>query len=173
MITTLYILLSVLIGLYAVGFLYETIMSFLRLTNPKKEIYPKASWEIIHTTLVLAFATFMITHGPMLPDIAPLILVPLMIAVMGFFLRATFQLFIFFARRDPRRHNWLDWGFAFSHIVILVPFLYAVTTVIIYLATHPLDVLTDMFSWFIPGLIIGIALNIVPILYVFRTQHRV
>lgn len=170
MIVTLYVLLGLILVLYAIGFLYETIMSFVRLNDTKHELYPHASWEVIHTTLVIAFACFMITHGPMLPAIAPLLLVPFMIALLGFFLRATFQLLIFFGRRDSRQHNWLDWGFALSHIVILVPFLYAVTTAIIYLSTHPLDVLTNMFSWFIPGLIIGVIICSIPIMYIFR--HR-
>lgn len=171
MTVTLYTLLGLLLVLYAIGFLYETSMSFVRLGNTKREVYPHASWEVIHTTLVLAFACFMITHGQMLPEIAPLILVPFMIALLGFFLRATFQLLIFFGRKDSKKRNWVDWGFALCHIAILVPFLYAVTTVIIYLATHPLDVLTDMFSWFIPGLLVGIAINLVPIVYIFRHQQ--
>ncbi len=172
MIILLYILLTTLLTLYALGYLYETIMSFVRLKNPKHELYPNASWEVIHTTLVLAFATFMITHGPMLPKLAPLILVPFMVALLGFFLRATCQLLIFFGRRDSRRHTWLDWCFAFSHLVILIPFLYAVITTAIYLFTHPLDVLTDMLSWFVPGLIIGVVINAVPIIYILRSAHR-
>jgi|GEM_PF-5590155 len=172
MVVTLYSLLLALVLLYAAGFLYETIMSFLRLNTTKKEVYPKASWEIIHTTLVVAFATFMITHGPMLPELAPLILVPFMIALLGFFVRASFQMLIFFGREDSRRHSWLDWGFAFSHILILVPFLYGVTATVLYLATHPLNVLTDMLVWFMPGLIVCIGVILVPVLYIFAKQRR-
>lgn len=172
MVVTLYSLLLALVLLYAAGFLYETIMSFMRLNTTKKEVYPKVSWEIIHTTLVVAFATFMITHGPMLPELAPIILVPFMIALLGFFLRATFQVLIFFGREDSRKHNWLDWGFAISHLVILVPFLYGVTATVIYLATHQLNVLTDMFSWFIPGLIVCVGIIFIPVLYIFSKQRR-
>lgn len=172
MIVTLYVLLLTLVLLYAAGFLYESIMGFIRLNTPKKEVYPSGSWEVIHTTLVVAFATFMITHGPMLPEIAPLILVPFMIAVLGFFLRATFYVLVFFGRVDPTKHNWLDWGFALSHIVILVPFLYGLTVTIIYLATHQLDVLTDMFAWFMPGLIVCIGIILIPVLYIFTKQHK-
>lgn len=172
MVVTLYILLITLIVLYAAGYLYETIMSFVRLKTTKREMYPNASWEVIHTTLVIAFATFMITHGPMLPELAPLILVPFMIALLGFFLRATCQMLIFFGRQDSRRHSWIDWCFAFSHLVILIPFLYAVITTAVYLLTHPLNVLTGMFGWFIPGLLLGIALNLVPIVYIFHTQRQ-
>ncbi len=172
MVVTLYSLLLILVLLYAAGFLYETIMSFMRLNTTKKEVYPKASWEIIHTTLVVAFATFMITHGPMLPELAPLIMVPFMIALLGFFLRATFQVLIFFGREDPRKHNWLDWGFALSHLVILAPFLYGVSATVIYLATHPLNVLTGMFAWFIPGLVVCIGIVLAPVVYVFAKQRR-
>jgi hypothetical protein len=147
-------------------------MSFERLKTTKKERYPKASWEIIHTTLVIAFATFMITHGPMLPEIAPLILFPFMLALLGFFLRGTCQLYIFFGREDSRKHTWIDWVFALSHLVILLPFLYAIIVVTAYLLTHQLTVLTDMFSWFLPGLIVGVAINLVPILYVLREQRH-
>lgn len=172
MITTLYLLLLALLALYALGYLYETLMSFARLRNTKRELFPNASWEIIHTTLVIAFATFMITHGPMLPELAPLIMVPFMIALLGFFLRASCQLIIFFGREDSRKHTWVDWVFAFSHLVILIPFLYAVVTTTVYLMTHPLNILTDMFSWFLPGLILGIAINLVPILYALRGDRR-
>lgn len=172
MVATLYVLLITLVALYAVGYLYETVMSFVRLKSTKRELYPKASWEIIHTTLVLAFATFMITHGPMLPEIAPLIVVPFMIALLGFFLRAACQLIIFFGRQDSRKHSWIDWTFAAMHAVILVPFLYAVIAVAIYLFTHPLNVLTGMFGWFLPGLLLGIAINLAPIIYIFRIYKR-
>jgi hypothetical protein len=50
--------------------------------------------------------------------------------------------------------------------------LYAVLVVAIYLFTHELNVLTDMFSWFIPGLIVGIGINLIPILYVLRGERR-
>lgn len=172
MTVTLYVLLLTLITLYALGYLYETFMSFARLNNTKRELYPKASWEVIHTTLVIAFATFMITHGPMLPEIAPLIMVPFMIALLGFFLRGSCQLMIFFGRKDSKQHSWIDWVFAFSHLVILVPFLYAVIATAVYLFTHPLDILTDMFSWFLPGLIVGVAINLVPIAYVLRGERH-
>lgn len=172
MVVTLYVLLVTLIVLYAAGYLYETVMSFVRLKSVKRELYPKASWEIIHTTLVLAFATFMITHGPMLPEIAPFIAIPFMIALLGFFLRAACQLIIFFGRKDSRKHSWVDWAFALTHVVILVAFLYAVVAVALYLFTHPLNVLTDMFGWFLPGLLIGIAINLVPIIYIFRGERR-
>lgn len=167
----LYVLLVTVLVLYAAGFLYETYMSFRRLKSSAREVYPAASWEIIHTTLVLAFATFMITHGPMLEAIAPLIAMPFLIALLGFFLRGACQLLIFYGRKESYRRNWLDWCFAVSHLVILVPFLYAVVVVAIYLFTHPLDVITSMFSWFIPGLIIGLVVCAWPLITVLKRSY--
>lgn len=170
MVVTLYVLLIAAVVLYSAGFLYETLMSFLRLGTAKKELYPHASWEVIHTTLVLAFATFMITHGPMLPELSRFLLVPFMLALLGFFVRATFQVLIFFGRRDSRQHNLLDWLFALSHVAILLPFLYAVISTTIYLMSHPLNVVTDMLGWFLPGLIAGVVICLAPIIYVLK--HR-
>ncbi len=167
----LYGLLITLLVLYAVGFGYETIMSFWRLSSTKTELYPSASWEIIHTTLVLAFATFMVTHGPVLPDLAPLIMTPFLIAVAGFFLRGALQLLIFFQREKTTTHTWADWAFAVCHLVILVPFLYATVVTTTYLVTHTAEVLTDMLVWFIPGLLVGIAINLIPIVYVLKNKH--
>lgn len=171
----LYGLLAVLLVLYAIGFLYETVMSFRRLASRKREIYPVLSWEVIHTTLVITFATFMITHGPMLEQLAPLIMIPFMIAMLGFFIRSVCQLIIFFGRTDPRRHTWIDQLFALSHIIILLPFLYAVTVASWYLMTHQRTVLTDMLGWFVPGLLVGICLNLLPIISIFRgdqSRHK-
>ena len=167
-----YVLFLVPVLLFVIAFLYETWLSFARLKSPKKgrASYLTATWEVTHTLLVFAVVMLLMTFTQSLTDLAHALFWPTFIAAVFIGLRAVAYLYIFYVRRDTKRIDVVDWGFAITHVGAALFLVLTVLDALIFIWTkHPVAN-TQFFPAFIPGLLLVLALCAVPLATLYRTK---
>ncbi len=169
---TFYLVFLLPVLVYMVAFLYETWLSFKRLKNPKagRASYVTATWEVTHTLLVFAVVTLLMTFTQDLVRLASTLFWPTFIAAIALGLRAIGYLYIFYVRPRMSQANWVDWSFALTHVVAALFLAVTVVKALWFIGQqHPIAN-TQFFPIFIPGLLLVLAVCIVPIAVLYRTK---
>lgn len=169
---TFYIVFLVPLLIFVVAFLYETWLSFRRLRDAKagRLGYVTATWEVTHTLLVFSVITLLMTFTQDLVHLADTLFWPTFVAAIALGLRAVAYLYIFYVRQTTRRANWIDWGFALTHVVAAVFLVLTVAKALWFILQNNPVANTQFFPIFIPGLILVLAVCIVPIITLYRTK---
>lgn len=169
---TFYIVFLVPLLIFVTAFLYETWLSFKRLKNPQKGRtgYVTATWEVTHTLLVFSVVTLVMTFTQDLVRLASVLFWPVFIAAVALGLRAVAYLYIFYVRTTTKRANWIDWGFALTHVVAALFLVLAVVKGLWFIWQNNPVANTQFFPVFIPGLLLVLAVCIVPLVTLYRTK---
>lgn len=157
--------------LFVLGFLYETYLSFLRLKNPKagKSGYVNATWEITHTLLIFAVVMLLMLFSRNIDGIATAIFMSTFMAALALIVRSTLYSYIFFARTS-KVTNWADWLFAVSHVVAALLLVVTVVKALWYIYKNNPPVNTQFIPFFIPGLVVVLAICALPIFMLYATK---
>ena len=157
--------------LFVLGFLYETYLSFVRLNNPRagKAGYVNATWEVTHTLLVFAVVMLLMMFTKNIDGIASAIFLSTFIAVFALTIRAACYAYIFYVRKD-KKTGWVDWVFAISHLVAALFLVVTVVKALWYLYENNPPANTQFLPYFIPGLVLVIAICAIPILTLYTTK---
>lgn len=158
--------------LFVVGFLYETFLSFKRLRNPKagKDGYVNATWEVTHTLLVFAIVMLLMMFTKHLDDLAAVMFVSTFIALFALAIRAMCYIYIFYVR-SAQKTSWVDWTFALSHIAAAGALVITVIRSLLYLYQNNPPANTQFLPFFIPGLIVVLAVCIVPMVVLYSARR--
>ena len=166
-----FLLIYVPIVLFVVAFLYETWLAFRRLGNPKngRGGYVDVTWEVTHTLLVFAVVMLLMLHTEVLDQLAAQIFWPTFLAAIALGLRAVCYIHIFYARANADTINWIDWAFAWLHIVsaLLLVTVVLQATWFIFTANAPVNI--EFIPVFLPGLVLIGAVVALPILTLYRS----
>lgn len=159
--------------LFVVAFLYETYLSFKRLKNPKfgSDGYISATWEVTHTLLVFAVVMLLMLFSSSIDDISKVILLPVFWAGTALSIRAALYIYIFFVRKSPKI-TWVDWSFAFSHILAALLLVLVVLKSLFFVYKNKPEVNSQFIPYFMPGLMIVLVVCFVPLLYLYRVKDR-
>lgn len=157
--------------LFVLAFLYETYLSFLRLRNPKagKTGYVAATWEVTHTLLIFAVVMLVMMFTQDINGLASAIFVSTFLAASVLVIRSILYCYIFYARKDTKT-NWADWSFALTHIAAAGLLVITVLQALLYLHKNNPPVNSQFLPYFIPGLVVVIALCAVPIFVLYRIR---
>lgn len=157
--------------LFVLGFLYETYLSFARLKNPKagKTGYVSATWEVTHTLLVFAVVMLLMMFTHNIDGIASAIFVSTFLAAVALGLRSVCYIYIFFVRKS-KKTGLVDWTFALSHVFAAVFLVVTVVEALWYLYKNNPPANTQFLPYFIPGLVVVLALCFVPIVTLYSTK---
>lgn len=161
--------------LYLAAFVVEAVMSFKRLSNPKSgRGYLDATWEITHTFLVVSLAFFINLFSQNLTDIARASFVGLFLAAIFIGARGLMYIYIFYLRpaKKATTRNWADWLFAVSHLGIVAGVVVLLVQLLPVLFRTHLVANTNFIPWMWPGLVIVLALCLLPIMSLYHTKNR-
>lgn len=165
-----YVLIYTPIVLFVVAFLYETLLSFMRLKRgPSKDTgYVDATWEVTHTLLVFGVVMILMLFTKRIDEIADLIFLPTFLAATALAVRGACYLQIFYIRQK-RVINWIDWVFALSHVVAAGFLVIVVAQVTWFLFTKHPEANLQFVPAFIPGLLLVLAVCALPIAMLYRS----
>lgn len=158
--------------LFVVAFLYETYLSFRRLSNPRvgKKGYLSATWEVTHTLLVFAVVMLIMLFTKSLDDLAAAIFTSTFWAALVLAYRAIAYTYIFYGRKSTKT-SWIDWSFAFSHLIAALLLVVTVLKALWFILKNKPEVNTQFIPVFIPGLILVIGLCLLPALTLYKTKN--
>lgn len=157
--------------LFVVGFLYETFLSFKRLQKPKagKNGYVNATWEVTHTLLVFAVVMLLMMFTKSLDGLASVMFLSTFIALFALAVRAACYMYIFYVR-SGQKTSWIDWTFALSHVVAAGALVVTVVRALWFLYENNPPANTQFLPFFIPGLVVVLAVCAMPILTLYTTK---
>lgn len=157
--------------LFVLGFLYETYLSFARLKSPKagKSGYVNATWEVTHTLLIFAVVMLLMLFSRNIDGIASAIFTSTFIAALALVVRSACYSYIFYGRKSQKT-SWIDWVFAFSHVVAALFLVVTVVKALWYLYQNNPPVNTQFLPYFIPGLILVLGVVIMPMVLLYSTK---
>ena len=158
--------------LFVVAFLYETYLSFKRLQNPQagKNGYVAATWEVTHTLLVAAVVMLVMMFTQVIDQLASAIFLATFIAAVALGVRAVLYMYIFYVR-SSKKTNWIDWAFALTHVVAAAFLVVVVIQALWFLQVNTPPVNSEFVGVFIPGMLVVIAICIVPIVSLYKTKN--
>lgn len=157
--------------LFVLAFLYETYLSFRRLKQPKagRESYVSATWEITHTLLIFAVVMLVMLFTKNLDGLASTIFMSTFLAAAALIIRSITYIYIFYSGRK-NKINWIDWIFAASHVFAALFLVITVAKALWYLFQNNPPVNSQFFPYFLPGLVVILAVCLVPVLFLYRTK---
>lgn len=166
-----YILFLVPLLVFVLLFLHETYLSFMRLKNHKlgREGYVHATWEVTHTLLIFTVVVLLMMFTPYVEEMADAIFLSTLIAGLALTVRYIAYIQIFYVRTKQKR-NWLDWTFAFSHVVAALFLVITVIKSLWFLISEKPEANEQFLPYFIPGLILVLAVCAIPILMLYKTK---
>ncbi len=158
------ILFTVPLVLFVAAFLYETLLSFLRLKNPKagRSGYVNATWEVTHTLLVFTVVMLLMMFTKSIDKLAAAIFTATFCAAVALGLRYICYVYIFYVRKS-KTTNWIDWTFAFSHVAAAGLLVTVVIQALWYIIKNKPEANTQFIPMFIPGLVLVFALCALPL----------
>lgn len=166
-----YVLFLVPTLLFVVAFLYETYLSFRRLGNPEKgrSGYVNATWEVTHTLLVFAVVMLVMMFTKDIEGLSSAIFTSTFLAASALIVRSITYAYIFYVRTTGKI-SWIDWLFALTHVAAAVFLVITVIKATLYLYTHDLQVNSQFLPYFIPGLVLVLAVCIVPVTVLYKSK---
>lgn len=165
-----YLLIYIPILLFVLAFLYETLLSFVRLRNkPRSGAYVDATWEVTNTLLIFGVVMLLMLFTQSLDVIAASIFTPTLLAGAALLVRAACYIYIFYVR-GSNKIGPIDWLFALSHVCAALALVVTVAKATWLLTTrHPAANL-QFIPYFMPGLIVVLLLCSVPLVRLYRTK---
>jgi hypothetical protein len=157
--------------LFVLAFLFETFLSFRRLTYPKvgRAGYLSATWEVTHTLLIFGVVMLVMLFTSSLNELSSAIFTSTFIAAAALTVRSATYTYIFYVRTS-KKTSWIDWTFALSHVVAALFLVVTVLKACWYLYKNNPPVNSQFIPAFIPGLVLVLAICIVPIITLYRTR---
>ncbi len=157
--------------LFVLAFLYETYLSFARLRNPKagKSGYVSATWEITHTLLVTAVVMLLMMFTTVIDSLASAIFLATFLAAIALGVRSALYLHIFYVRTS-KKTSWVDWLFAFSHVVAAALLVLVVVQALMFLLSNNPVPNSEFVPYFIPGITVVIILCLAPIAILYKIK---
>lgn len=157
--------------LFVIAFLYETYLSFARLKNPKlgKKEFVSATWEVTHTLLIFAVVMLLMLFSRNIDGIATAIFIPTFLAALALAVRLICYLYIFYVRQK-NKITAVDWVFAISHIVAALLLVVTVVKALLYIYQNNPPVNSQFIPYFIPGLLVVLAISAIPVLTLYSTK---
>ncbi len=170
--TIFYIVVLVPLLLYLAAFIYETFLSFKRLRNPKKGRagYVGGAWELLILLLLFCALVMLVTFTQDLIRLADTLFWTTFIAAIALGLRAVAYLYIFYGRANQYKINWMDWTFAFMHLIAAVFLVITAVNAMLFIWQNNPVANTQFFPIFIPGLALLIAVCIIPMVVLYKTK---
>ncbi len=158
--------------LFVVAFLYETYLSFRRISKPKagKTGYVSATWEVTHTLLVAAVVMLVMMFTSVIDQLSTAIFVATFLAAVVLGVRSVLYIYIFYVRDSRHKPGAIDWTFAFSHVVAAVLLVIVVAQALWFLYTNNPPANTQFLPYFIPGMLVVILITALPILILYKTK---
>ncbi len=165
------VLIYVPILLFVVAFLYEAYLSFRRLSKPKagKQGYLTATWEVTHTLLVFGVVMLLMLYTKVIDEIADVIFLSTFWAAVMLGLRGVCYIYIFYVRKKPTI-NWIDWAFAFTHVVAAALLVTTVVRATWYIFTQNPPLNEQFIPVFIPGLLLVMAIITIPMMTLYKSK---
>lgn len=161
------------LSLFLVAYLYETYISFRRLSQPKKgRHYVDATWEVTHTFLVVSVALFVGFFSSNLTEIAYVTFYPLFLTSVFVGIRTLAYIYIFVIRENKNQmtRSLVDSIFAFSHVGVIIGLLYLLAVLIPKILSIQLIPNTLFIPWMIPGAFAIIVICIIPLFNLYKTR---
>jgi cytochrome bd-type quinol oxidase subunit 2 len=157
--------------LFVIGFLYETYLSFKRLKNPKngKSGYVSATWEVTHTLLIFAVVMLMMLFTKSIDGLSSAIFLSTFVAAFALIIRLICYVYIFYVRKKNKTGT-VDWIFALSHVIAAIFLVITVVNALWFIYKNSPEVNSQFIPYFIPGLLVVIALCAVPMLTIYSTK---
>lgn len=158
--------------LFVIAFLYETYLSFRRLKNPRagKSGYLSATWEITHTLLVAAVVMLVMMFTKSIDELSAAIFTATFLAAVALGVRAVLYIYIFYVRDGKPKTNWIDWTFAFTHVIAAGLLVVVVLQALWFLYQNNPVPNTQFLPYFIPGMIFVLLVTLFPILFLYKTK---
>ncbi|HEY8992835.1 MAG TPA: hypothetical protein VIM37_03225 [Candidatus Microsaccharimonas sp.] len=164
-----YLLIYIPILLFVVAFLYETYLSFARLFKKTSLAYTDATWEVTNTLLVFGVVMLMMLFTQEIDRLGAAIFLTTLSAGFALLLRGALYVYVFYIK-ETKRIGILDWLFAISHVVAALLLVLTVLRASIFLFTqHPIANV-EFIPYFVPGLIVVLAISIFPLVRMYRTR---
>ncbi len=166
-----YILFLVPLILFVSAFLYETFLSFARLRNPKagKTGYVHATWEVTHTLLIFTLVVLLMMFTKSIDAISTAVFTTTFLAGAALTVRSVTYMYIFYVRKRATT-SWIDWLFALSHVVAALFLVLTVIKALWFLLRERPEYNSQFLPYFIPGLIVVLALCALPIVVLYRIK---
>lgn len=166
-----YALFLVPLVLFVLAFLYETLLSFLRLRNPEsgRAGYVHSTWEITHTLLVFALVVMLMLFTKSIDELAAAIFMPAFLAVLALTVRSICYIYIFYVRTNPKQ-TIVDWIFAISHVVAALFLVATAAKALWFLFENQPEANTQFVPVFGFGLIFVIGICITPIIFLYTSK---
>lgn len=166
-----YALFLVPLVLFVLAFLYETLLSFLRLRNPEsgRAGYVHTTWEITHTLLIFALVVMLMLFTKSIDELSAAIFIPAFLAAIALTIRSICYIYIFYVRTTPRT-SFVDWVFAFSHVFAALLLVVTAAKALWYLFQNQPDANTQFVPVFLFGLVFVIGICIVPIIFLYSSK---
>jgi hypothetical protein len=167
-----YILIFTPILLFILAFLYETRLSIIRLksgVHSNNHSYVDATWEVTNTLLIFGIVMLLMLFTRSIDVIASAVFTSTLLAGGALLARAVCYIYIFYVQKIPKI-GIADYIFALSHLLaagLLV--ITAVKATLILFTKHP-EANLQFLPYFWPGLILVLAICIVPALKLYRTK---
>lgn len=159
--------------LFVVAFLFETYLSFRRILQPRKADrsgYVSATWEVTHTLLVFAVVMLVMLFTKTVDALAAAIFTSTFLAASALAVRSASYTYIFYVRTSASKLSWIDWVFALSHVVAAPFLVVTVVKALWYLYKENPPVNTQFLPFFIPGLVLVLAVCAIPLLMLYTTK---
>lgn len=159
--------------LFVIAFLYETYLSFRRVLRPKlsdRRNYLSATWEFTHTLLVFAVVMLVMLFTQTIDQLASAIFISTFMAATALGVRAVLYIYIFYARKK-KVTNWVDWLFAFSHLVTALLLVTTVCKALWYLYKNNPPVNSQFVPTFLIAMPVILVLCLVPAFVLYRTKN--
>lgn len=166
-----YVLIYVPILLFVVAFLYETYLSFTRLGNHKssRQGYLSATWEVTHTFLIFGVVMLLMLYTQVIDQIADVIFLSTFWAAVALGLRGVLYIYLFYVRKKPTI-NWIDWVFAFTHVIAAVLLVITVLRATWFLFTQNPPLNAQFIPVFLPGLLIILLITAIPMAVLYKSK---
>lgn len=163
-----YLLIYVPILLFVIAFLYETLLSLLRLMGKnERRTYVDSTWEVTHTVLIFGVVMMLMLFTRSIDTIAEVLFWPAFLAITFLMIRGATYIQIFYIRKNTKRRNWVDWTFMLSHVGAALTLVWAVLGFTMLAIGGTLQANTQFVPAFTTGLIIIVAIITGPIMYLY------
>lgn len=170
---TIWIFILTPLVLYLAAFLLEAYMAFARLGNRKASgSYLNATWETTHTFLVVTVALFVAFFSQNLVELANAAFLGVWIAALAIGLRGAAYLYLFYIRRDRSRRDWIDYSFAYIHLLIVAGLGVMLLQLVPVLLTTELQANTAFIPYMWPGLVLVLILCVPPVMSLYKTPRH-
>lgn len=159
--------------LFLLGFLFEMYGAFKRLgSNKPDSMYLDTTWELTHTLLVVAVAVFVGLFSQQLTELAKAAYFGVFALAVCVGVRTLCYIYLFYiaARTKTSHTSIIDYVFAYSYVAIVLALGLLLVQLVPKLLSIGLVANTQFIPFMWPGLVIVLAVGLLPALSLYRTK---